>query len=106
MTEKTPLACSLDAGGLRTRLAAVAEVGRSSLISRERDQHRHLLRFRLDAGTRAQLEQIIRAEQECCEFISLTLEEQGDELVLSIEAPAGAQAIADDLAAAFANVAD
>jgi hypothetical protein len=79
----------------------VGEAARASLISSESVDGRHLLHFERSAETRARLEQIVRAERDCCSFLSLTLEERGPELVLTIEAPAAGKAIADGLAAAF-----
>lgn len=101
MAEQEPIACSLDGDELEARLAAAGRAGRAALISRERTDNRHELRFRGGRETRALLEQIVRAERECCPFLSLALEARGAELVLSIEAPAGAEASADGLAAAF-----
>ncbi len=100
MTEE-PIACSLDGAGLEARLAAAAVVGRAALVAREENGGRQLLRFRPEPHVRAQLEEIVRAERECCPFLSLTLEERGSELELAIEAPEGSEMIADGLAAAF-----
>lgn len=101
MTDALPIACSLDAGDLKQRLAAIAEIGAESLLGRETDGGRHLLRFRSDAETRRRLEEIVAAEAECCSFLDLTLEERSDELILSVAAPENGQAVADELAAAF-----
>jgi hypothetical protein len=101
MRNETPVACSLGAGELEQRLAAIAETGASSLISRDIEGDRHLLRFRASGTTRQQLEDIIAAEAECCSFLDLSLSEQRDELVLSITGPKDAQAVADELAYAF-----
>jgi hypothetical protein len=98
----TQIACSLGADDLQRRLAAIAELGAGSLIAREADGGRHLLRFRADPETRRRLEAIAAAEVECCSFLELSLRQRGGELVLSIAAPRGGQPIADELAAAFA----
>lgn len=103
MTEALPIACSLSAGDLKQRLAAIAEIGEESLINRETDEGRHLLRFRSDAETRKRLEEIVAAEAECCSFLDLALEERGGELILSVAAPEDGQAVADELATAFAG---
>lgn len=103
MTEELPIACSLGASDLKRRLTAIAEIGAKSLRGREADGKRHLLRFRSDAETRRQLEAIVAAEAECCSFLDLTLEEDGSELVLTVAAPEDGQAVADELAAAFAG---
>jgi hypothetical protein len=102
LTEAIPIACSLRAGDLEQRLAAIAKIGAESLAGHETEGSRHLLRFRSDATTRRRLEEIVAAEAQCCSFLDLTLEDCGGELVLSVEAPQDAQAVADDLAATFA----
>lgn len=102
MTEETPLACSLAAGELQERLAAIAAVGASSLLRTESDDTRHLLHFRADAATRRRLEEIVAAEAECCSFLDLRLGERAGELVLSVAAPVDGRPVADELAAAFA----
>lgn len=104
MTEDKPVACSLGTGDLEQRLAAVAEIGADSLISRNIEGDRHLLRFHADADTRQRLEAIVAAEAECCAFLDLSLREEGGELVLSIAAPKDARAVADELAGAFGEV--
>lgn len=102
MTEETPIACSLEAGELEQRLAAIAAIGADSLIARSVEGGRHLLRFRADATTRQRLEGIVAAEKECCSFLDLTLsEEEAGELLLSIAAPRDAQGLANGLSAAF-----
>lgn len=101
MPEATPPTCSLDATQLAQRLAALAELGAESLIGRETDGSRHLLRFRADAATRRRLEEIVAAEAKCCSFLDLTLETRDEELVLSVAAPGDGQLLADGLAAAF-----
>jgi hypothetical protein len=103
MTNDTPVACSLGAGELQQRLAAIAETGASSLISREIEGDRHILRFRASQSARRRLEGIVAAEAECCSFLDLLLSEDGDELVLSIAAPKDAQTVADELAGAFGS---
>jgi hypothetical protein len=103
MSKSTPIACSLDAGELEQRLAAIRNIGAESLISREADGGRQLLRFRAGADTRRQLEEIAAAEAECCAFFDLTLSEKDGDLILSIAAPENAQALGAGLAAAFAG---
>jgi hypothetical protein len=101
MENDTPIACSLGTGDLKQRLAEIAEIGTDSLISREADGDRHLLRFRADADSRRRLEEIVAADAECCAFLDLALSEKDGELVLSIAAPKDAKTLADGLAGAF-----
>ena len=101
MPEDTPVACSLGAGALEARLAAIAKVGTESLLSKRLEGDRRLLSFRRTEIVRRELEGIIAAESECCSFLDLSLEEAGDELTLSIAAPENAREIADGLAEAF-----
>ena len=103
MTNDTPIACSLDAGNLERRLAAIAAIGADCLISRDAEGGRHLLRFRAEADTQRRLEEIVTAEAECCTFLDLSLEDRGEELILTVAASQGGQLIADELAAAFAG---
>jgi hypothetical protein len=103
MTEETPVACSLSAGDLEQRLAAIAAIGADSLISSEIDGDRHLLRFRSSEPARRRLEEIVAAEAECCSFLDLSLAEEEGELTLSIAAPGDGRAVADELARAFAG---
>lgn len=104
MSEALPIACSLSAGDLKQRLAAIAEIGKESLIDQATERGQHLLRFRSDAATRKRLEEIVAAEAECCSFLVVALEERDGDLILSIAAPEDGQPVADELGAAFARV--
>lgn len=104
MSTDDPVACSLGATDLEQRLTAIAAVGADSLIGREVEDGRHLLRFRADSATRRRLEEIVAAEAKCCAFLDLALSEDDGGLLLSIAAPNDAQAAADGLAAAFGPV--
>jgi len=103
MTDHPPLACSLAAGDLAERADAIAEIGADSLVADEREGGRRLLRFRKGEEAKRRLEGIVAAEAECCSFLDLSLDEGDDWLVLSIAAPAGAEAVAEELATAFSG---
>jgi hypothetical protein len=105
MSCEATVACSLAAGDLQRRLAAIAALGAESLVE-QCDDGRQVLRFRSGAATRQRLEGIVAAEGECCPFLDLSLEEEGDRLVLSISsASASGRALAAELARAFAAAA-
>jgi hypothetical protein len=101
MNEVRPVACSLGAAALEQRVAAIADVGAASLVSRTTTDGRHLLRFRAGGQTRRRLEGILAAEAECCPFLDLALMEEDGGLVLSIAAPDGGEETATALAGAF-----
>jgi hypothetical protein len=103
MTVRTPIACSLGASDLRQRLNEIAEVGADGLIERWSEGDRQLLRFHSGQETRRRLDAIVAAEAKCCSFLDLSLEEVGDELILSVSAPEDGQPVAKELAAAFAG---
>jgi hypothetical protein len=98
MTSDTPIACSLSAQELPARLAEMASLGADAL--RDVDDG-GVLRFRNDEATRTRLEAIVRAESECCSFLSFDLQAAGDQLELRISAPEGAEVVAHDLVRAF-----
>jgi hypothetical protein len=103
MTDPKPIACSLGANDLQRRLDEIAAVGAAGLIARDIENGKHRLRFRSDPKTRRRLEEIVAAEAECCSFLDLQLTERGGELVLTLTAPNDGQAVANELAAAFAG---
>lgn len=96
-----PIACSLDAEDLQSRLAEIEALGAASLLSYGQEGEQHVLRFRGDARTRQHLEAIVAVERECCPFLELDLTPDGEQLTLSIAAPAEAAAVAAALAERF-----
>jgi hypothetical protein len=103
MTETDPIACSLGASDLGSRLEEIAAVGRDHLIGAETRDGGHVLRFRLGEDSRRRLAAIVAAESECCPFLDLDLREHDGELVLTVTAPEAGRPVADELAAAFAS---
>lgn len=65
MADELPIVCSLDAGALRERLAAIEAVGAASLIDKTDQGGRHVLRFRAGEETERRLEEIVAAESLC-----------------------------------------
>ncbi len=101
MAEDQPIACSLGAGELQSRLDEIAALGAGHLIEQGLDGDRHLLRFRASPEARRRLESIVAAESKCCPFLELSLGEMDGELLLAIGAPKDGQPVAHELAAAF-----
>jgi hypothetical protein len=101
MATDLPIACSLTAAEMPARLAEMAAVGTASLLGVETGDGRATLRFRGDAETRARLEAVVAAEAECCAFLAMTLGNEGEAIVLTIEAPTGAEPVMGELVRAF-----
>lgn len=98
MESDTPIACSLGATDLSTRLAEMTQLGQDALLSADRD---NTLTFRADSQTRSRLEAIVAGEADCCPFLELSLREDRGALVLEIGAPDGAEPVVADLVSAF-----
>ena len=102
MASMPQLSCSLDAGEARKRLAEMAALGRSSLIASETAASRVVLRFSTEEGVHDRLAHIVAGERSCCGFLTFTLAEDAGEVVLTIDAPAGAEPVLRELVDAFA----
>ena len=98
MTPETPIACSLNATQLRTRLDEMSALGQDALLRTDPDGTMH---FRSDKATRERLEAVIEAEAQCCSFLHFELGEDRDTVTLTVVAPEGAEPVAHDLTAAF-----
>jgi hypothetical protein len=101
MQSDLPIACSLSADELPERLAAMSTLGRTSLLAAERDGAHAVLRFRSNA--RDELAAIVAAEAECCAFLSMELHDAPDSIVLTVQAPTGAEPLLHELVSAFTN---
>jgi hypothetical protein len=99
MATPLPIVCSLDAAGLRDRVAEMAAIGAAGLVASEVDGRRGRLRFR--AAVAGRLETVVAAERECCAWLGLDLARHGDELQLTLIAPPGGEAAMAEFAAAF-----
>jgi hypothetical protein len=99
-----PIACSLSAEDYRERLAAISEVGSSSLIAVQEGHRETIMRFRHSSQAADRLRTIVAQEGECCTFLDLSLRDVDDELVLTLPAPEEARPIVDDLIRSFRAV--
>jgi len=88
MTDERPSACSLEGRELEERLEEIAALGSECLLGHEIEGERHRLRFPADEETQHRLEALVAAEAECCPFLDLVLVDGGEELVLTVSAPA------------------
>jgi hypothetical protein len=96
----TPIACSLDAASLTERIGELRALGRDALLGAETAAGRSTLRFAPGAETRARLAAVVAAEATCCAFLSFTLADAPDAIVMTISAPEGAEPVVAELVAA------
>lgn len=91
--EQPPIACTLTSGDFKDRLAWVADLNSTALLSHQR----HDLRLELvyAAGAAERVRELVRREQKCCAFLSFTIREGQDAVRLSVEAPERAREAAD-----------
>jgi hypothetical protein len=101
MPAELPIACSLSASELPGRMTEMAELGCDALVDARVDGARAQLRFVAGAGVRERVERFVEAESRCCAFLSFALAEAPGEVVLRIDAPAGAEGVLAELVAAF-----
>jgi hypothetical protein len=101
MTSELPIACSLSATDLSTRLREIADLGRAALVDVRHEQTRAELRFAAGAGVRDRVERIVAAESQCCAFLAMNITDEPDTVVLTIQAPDDAELVLAELVDAF-----
>ena len=97
MAEPTPLpiACTLTGASLAERGAWLRRLGRAALIDGARRGDRLELRFRPEAAD--DLQELVRAERECCPFLSFERRQRNGDLRLTVSGPPEAGTVLDDL---------
>jgi hypothetical protein len=101
MTNDQPIACSLNATELPKRLGEMSALGQDALVDARTDGRRAELRFAAGTDVRERLETIVAAESSCCAFLTMTLSDEPDAVVLTVDAPEGAEVVLVELVAAF-----
>jgi hypothetical protein len=101
MPSELPIACSLNASELAVRVAGMADFGQAALIDAEAGPTTARLRFAAGIGIRRRVEAIMAAESRCCGFLQMRVSEDPDTIVLTIDAPAGAELVLAELVDAF-----
>jgi hypothetical protein len=99
--DNLPIACSLTAAELETRVAEMGALGTEALVTTTRDSSTLTLRFRGGREVHGRVRDVAAAETQCCGFLEIAVEEHGDEATLRIQAPPGAEPVLDDLMRAF-----
>jgi hypothetical protein len=101
MAEPTPLpiACTLTGASLEERAAWLTRLGEAALIEGVRDDDRLLLRFRPVAAD--DVHELVRAERECCPFLSFEVESDDREVRLDVTGPREAGPVLDAMLASL-----
>lgn len=90
-----PIACTLDTGALKNRLAWIADLNAKALTKSRRGDLALTLEYRPEAL--GDVRELVRREQACCAFLDFDLDERADKVVLTITAPGAARDAADML---------
>jgi hypothetical protein len=90
-----PIACTLQPGSYRERLAWIAALARDGLREVSRGDLRLELRYAPDVT--AWVREMVGKEQECCGFLRFELTETADDVRLTITAPERARDVVDAL---------
>lgn len=94
------IACTLGAADFKARVAGIRDLAARALrSSRRQDLVLHLV---YDPAARAEVENLVAKESECCAFLAFALGDDPAGLRLTITAPASAAFAADELFAHFA----
>jgi hypothetical protein len=102
LTAPLPIACTLTAEELPARLDEIRVVSHDALRSKHRDGPRAVMRFDPTPGIRDRLAAIVAAEATCCAFLRMTLAvDDPDAITLTIEAPAEAVPVLEELLTSF-----
>jgi hypothetical protein len=101
MPAEPPIACSLSATELPARLAEMAALGAAALTDTRQDAAHAELRFAAGAGVRERVEAVVAAESHCCAFLAMHVTGEPDAVVLTIDAPEGAEVVLAELVDAF-----
>jgi hypothetical protein len=101
MADPTPLpvACTLTGASLEERAAWLGTLGETALIEAIRDGDQLRLRFRAEAGD--DVRTLVRAENECCPFLSFHIESGAAEVALAVTGPSEAGPVLDAMLAAL-----
>jgi hypothetical protein len=92
-----PIACTLTGASLEERAVWLRRLGEAALIDGARRGNRLDLRFRPEAEADAR--ELVRAEGECCPFLSFDLHRGADEVRLTVTGPSEARSVLDDMLA-------
>ena len=99
VTNDAPIACTLDAGDYKSRLAWIAALNAEALRDERLDGPR--LELTYAAGARERVLQMVRQEQACCGFLGFEVREDAEAIRVTIEAPEGVRDAIETVFAPF-----
>ncbi|WP_259315349.1 hypothetical protein [Capillimicrobium parvum] len=91
----------MSASELPRRLEEMAHLGRAALVDAHADSRWAKLCFAAGAGVRDRVLAVAAAEAGCCAFLTMRVTDEPDTVVLTIDAPDGAELVLAELVAAF-----
>jgi hypothetical protein len=91
MAGELPIACSLSATELPTRVAEMAALGAEALREVHHAGSHAELRFADTPGVRDRVALIVTAESKCCAFLAMRVSDAPGVIVLTVDAPDGAE---------------
>jgi hypothetical protein len=94
-----PIACTLSGASLEERGVWLRRLGDAALIEGARGGDRLDLRFRPEAE--ADVRELVRAETDCCPFLSFELHRDAAEVRLTVTGPPEAGPVLDAMLAAL-----
>lgn len=97
--EPTPIACTLSAGELKTRMTWIANLNKTALKELRRDGLKLALAYELSA--RDDVLQMVRDEEACCSFLTFAVQEELSSIRVIIEVPEAVRNAADEVFAPF-----
>ena len=103
MDQSLPIACTLSARDLESRIAELRALGGDGLLSAHEAPGRAELRFAPGADIRRRVYAAAAAEAECCAFLDFRVTSEPGATVLTITAANGGGEAIPQLVAAFAG---
>jgi hypothetical protein len=94
-----PIACTLTGASLEERAAWLRRLGAAALLEGSRRADRLELRFRPEAA--GDVRELVRAENECCPFLSFEVDARAEDVGLTVAGPADAGPVLDGMLAAL-----
>jgi hypothetical protein len=91
--DQLPVACTLEGGTYRERIASIEALARDGLRDVKRNDLRLELTFSPDVVSRVR--EMVSQERECCGFLQFELTETAEDVRVTITAPERARDVAD-----------